>query len=205
MPSLAQRGRAGRGPGAQRPPRMQQNRPPRQARNETRAAQQERRQNREPGNARGNSANRPNGPNGAERGGGNPNRPPSAYNPPPAKKFNDLNPQERQKVLQNYNRLKNMSPQQRQEFTDRANTWKHLTPAQRDHIRNDIMPKWRQMPVDRRQAIKQRLHILQNMPEFARNERLNDPNFTRGMSDEDRATLRDLSHMHVGAPDPPGE
>ena len=60
------------------------------------------------------------------------------------------------------------------------------------------------MPVDRRQAIRQRLRILQNMPESARNERLTDPNFTRGMSDEDKATLRDLSHMHVGAPDPPG-
>jgi hypothetical protein len=44
------------------------------------------------------------------------------------------------------------------------------------------------------------------MPESARNERLADPNFTRGMSDEDRAMLRDLSHLHVGgAPDAPHE
>jgi hypothetical protein len=62
------------------------------------------------------------------------------------------------------------------------------------------------MPVERRQAIRQRLRVLQNMPESARNQRLNDPEFTRGMSDEDKATLRDLSHLHVGgAPDPPGE
>ena len=48
--------------------------------------------------------------------------------------------------------------------------------------------------------------VLQNMPESARNQRLNDPKFTQGMNDEDRATLRDLSHLHVGgAPDPPGE
>jgi hypothetical protein len=33
---------------------------------------------------------------------------------------------------------------------------------------------------------------------------LNDPDFTRGMSEEDKATLHDLSHLHVGgAPDPP--
>jgi hypothetical protein len=61
------------------------------------------------------------------------------------------------------------------------------------------------MPWERQQAIQQKLAILQNMPESARNRRLADPNFTRGMSDEDKAMLHDLSHLHVGgAPDPPG-
>jgi hypothetical protein len=81
-----------------------------------------------------------------------------------------------------------------------------MTPYQRDHVRNEVLPKWKQMAPERRQAIQQRLRVLQNMPESARNQRLNDPNFTRGMSEEDRATLRDLSHLHVGgAPDPPNE
>jgi hypothetical protein len=40
--------------------------------------------------------------------------------------------------------------------------------------------------------------VLQNMPEAARNRHLNDPNFTRGMSQEDKQLLRDLSHQHVG-------
>src|SRR5256885_1237609 len=45
-----------------------------------------------------------------------------------------------------------------------------------------------------------------NLPESARNQHLNDPNFTRGMSDEDKSMLRDLSHLHVGgAPEPPNE
>ena len=39
-----------------------------------------------------------------------------------------------------------------------------------------------------------------------RGGRLNDPNFTRGMSEEDKGTLHDLSHLHVGgAPEPPNE
>jgi hypothetical protein len=60
------------------------------------------------------------------------------------------------------------------------------------------------MPQDRRNAIQQRLRVLQNMPESARNQRLNDPNFTQGMSEGDKNTLRDLSHLHVGgAPEPP--
>ena len=180
---------------ARRQARQQQRQ---QQKNAARQAQQEKRQNAGGGNAPGNGANRPDS---AARPNGNPNRPPSAYTPPAAqRKFSDLPPQERQRVLENYNRLSNMSPAQRQELQRRAAIWNRLTPAQKNHIRNDIMPKWKQMPLERRQAIRQRLGILQNMPEFARNERLSDPKFTEGMSDEDKATLRDLSHLHVGAP-----
>ncbi|MBA0085304.1 MAG: DUF3106 domain-containing protein, partial [Acidobacteria bacterium Pan2503] len=94
---------------------------------------------------------------------------------------------------------------QQQEMRDRARVWAKLTPEQQNHIRNDVLPAWKQLPPARRTAIKSRLNVLQNMPESARNQHLNDPNFTRGMSEQDKAMLRDLSHMHVGAPDPPGE
>ena len=67
------------------------------------------------------------------------------------------------------------------------------------------LPRFRSRK-DRKQAIRQRLRVLQNMPEYVRNQRLNYPNFTRGMSEEDRSTLRDLSHLHVGgAMEPPNE
>jgi hypothetical protein len=118
----------------------------------------------------------------------------------------NLTPQERQRLLQNEERLRHLPPAQQQVLRDRAQVWRRMTPEQRDHIRNDVLPKWKQMPPDRKQAIQQRLRVLQNMPEYARNQRLNDPNFTHGMSEDDRATLRDLSHLHVGgAPEPPGE
>ena len=135
----------------------------------------------------------------------NPNRPPSSYTPPP-RKFNELSPQDRQRVLEYNRRLQSLPPAQRQELQDRARVWGQMSPAQRDHVRNDVLPRWRQMPPDRRQAIQQRLRVLQNMPESARNQRLSDPNFTRGMTEEDKATLHDLSHLHVaGAPGPPNE
>ena len=126
--------------------------------------------------------------------------------PPPnaEQRFHNMTPQEKQRVAQNAERLKHLPPGQQQELQQRAQVWEKMTPAQRDHIRNDVLPKWRQMPPDRRQAIQQRLRVLQNMPESARNQRLSDPNFTQGMSAEDKATLRDLSHLHVGgAPEPP--
>jgi hypothetical protein len=109
-----------------------------------------------------------------------------------------MSPADRQRALQNEKRLQSMSPSQQQVLRDRAQVWNRMTTQQRDHVKNDVLPQWRQMPPDRKQAIRNRLRVLQNMPESARNQRLNDPNFTRGMSEEDKSTLRDLSHLHVG-------
>ena len=127
----------------------------------------------------------------------NPNRPP--------KRFQDLSPADKQRVLQNREKFNQLPPQRQQEIRDRAREWQKLTPEQQSHIKNEVLPLWKQLPPARQRAISNRLAVLQNMPESARNQHLNDPNFTRGMSEEDRAVLRDLSHMHVGAPDPPGE
>ena len=120
--------------------------------------------------------------------------------------FQRMAPEQQNKIRQQFSQWDHMNPQQRADQRAKEQVWARMTPEQRQHIKNDVLPTWRQMPPDRRQAIQQRLRVLQNMPESARNQRLNDPRFTQGMNDEDRATLRDLSHLHVGgAPDPPGE
>jgi hypothetical protein len=127
----------------------------------------------------------------------NPNRP-ATTQANPQDRWRSMSPADRQRALQNEKRLQSMSPAQQQVLRDRAQVWNRMTPEQRDHVKNDVLPQWRQMPPDRKQAIRNRLRVLQNMPESARNQRLNDPNFTRGMSEEDKSTLRDLSHLHVG-------
>src|SRR5271157_713167 len=120
--------------------------------------------------------------------------------------FQNLSPEQQNKIRQQFNQWDRMTPQQQADQRAKEDTWRNLTPAQRDHIKNDVLPKWKQMPWDRQQLMKQKLGVLQNMPESARNQRLNDPNFTRGMSDDERSMLHDLSHTHVsGAPEPPGE
>lgn len=192
-------------PPQHKPPKPAQpkaNRPP-QRQQERKAGQQGKQGGGSTGNPQGNNANHP----AYTPQGNNPNRPPSAYTPPPApkKQFNERPPQEQKKLVEDYNKYQNLSPSQKREIQERYQAWNRLTPGQQQHVRNDILPKWKQMPVERRQAIRQRLQILQNMPESAKNQRLNDPNFTRGMSEEDKGTLRDLTHMHIGAPDPPGE
>ncbi len=119
--------------------------------------------------------------------------------------FQNLSPDKQNKIRQQFNQWDHMTPQQRQDLRSKEAIWTHLTPEQRDHIKNDVLPKWRQMPWDRQQVLKQKLGVLQNMPESARNQRLDDPSFTRGMSDDEKSMLRDLSHTHVGAPDSPNE
>jgi Protein of unknown function (DUF3106) len=129
------------------------------------------------------------------------NRPPNTTVHP-----SELSPEERQRLQQNQRRFNQLSPQQRDDLRRRAEVWQRMTPGQQTHVKNDVLPKWKQLPPDRQRAIQHRLAVLQNMPESARNQHLHDPNFTRGMSEEDKATLRDLSHLHVGgAPEPPGE
>ena len=212
-----------------------ENRPPQQQRQQPKAQRQERRQerqenrraqsnrpnndrprnngapNREPQNRQPESmsmigGNRPPNPRESERPNFNPNRPPNAANSQAnTRRFQDLNAQEKQKVLENNRRLQKLSPAEHQELHRREEVWGRLTPEQKNHIKSDVLPKWEKMPPDIQRAIRQRLGVLQNMPESARNQHLNDPNFTRGMSEEDKAMLRDLSHMHVGSPDTPNE
>ena len=120
--------------------------------------------------------------------------------------FQNMPSEQQSRIRQQFNQWDKLSPQQRVDQQAREQTWRQLTQEQRQHIKIDVLPQWRQMSQDRRQAISRRLSTLQNMPESARNQRLNDPEFTRGMSEEDRATLKDLSHLHVGGPpDPPAE
>jgi hypothetical protein len=120
--------------------------------------------------------------------------------------FQNLAPDQQGRIRQQFYQWDRMSPAQRGDLREKEDTWRRMTPEQRAYVKNDVLPRWRQIPWERQQVIEQKLGVLQHMPEWARNRRLSDPNFTRGMSDEDRQTLHDLSHLHVGgAPDPPGE
>ena len=127
--------------------------------------------------------------------------------PPPnvQERWRNMSPQERNRLAENQRKFNQLPPQRQQDMKRAAENWEKLTPEQRNHIKNDVLPRWQQLPADRQRAIQQRLGVLQNMPESARNRHLSDPNFTRGMSEEDRQMLRDLSHQHVGAPDQPQE
>jgi hypothetical protein len=196
-----------------RPPKPKQEQRQEQRREQRQAPRQERQQERRNERNQGNpnrppttqqnvtpNANRP-----PERAHNGQDRPPSAYTPP-ARNFNNLSPQEKQRTLQNYQNYQKLNPGQRQQMQESARNWNQLTPQQKNHVKNEVLPKWQQLPPQRQRAIQQRLGVLKNMPESARNQHLADPNFTRGMSEDDKSMLRDLSHLHVGgAPEEPHE
>ncbi len=182
-----------------------QNRPPKAKQEQHHERQQERQQQR--------NANRP--PASHNSVAPNTNRPPEHArnqnpNRPPAnaqtKKFENLNPEQKQRTLENNKDFERRTPAEKERIRAAQRNWAMLTTEQKGHIKNDVMPKWRQLPPDRQRAIGSRLNVLQNMPESARNQHLADPNFTRGMSEDDKSMLRDLSHLHVGgAPEEPHE
>jgi hypothetical protein len=80
--------------------------------------------------------------------------------------FQNLSPEQQSKIRQQFNQWDRMTPLQRADQRTKEDTWRRMTPEQRDHIKNDVMPKWRQMPWDRQQVMKQKLGVLQNMPEL---------------------------------------
>ncbi len=215
-------------PSKDRPPARQQQAPPRQAdrppRNDRSSGSYHpqgppRGQNRQPAyqdRSRAND-NRPRGnasprPYDNRRDSRN-DRPQNSYRqqapatPPPnvQEHLRNMSPQERNRLAENQRKFNQLPPQRQQEMKRAAENWGKLTPEQRNHLRNDVLPKWQQLPAERQRAIQQRLGVLRNMPESARNRHLSDPSFTRGMSEEDKQMLRDLSHEHVGAPDQPQE
>jgi len=85
--------------------------------------------------------------------------------------FQNLSPDKQGRIRQQFNQWDRMNPSQQSDLRQKENTWRNLTPGQRDHIKNDVLPRWRQMPWDRQQVMKQKLGVLQNMPESARNQR----------------------------------
>ena len=120
-------------------------------------------------------------------------------------RFKMLPPDQQAQIRQRLEQWNKLSPQQRQDLRDRLQVWEKMTPSQRQYVQRTLLPRWQALPLERRQAIMQKLHSLRNLSEPDRQAKLSDPNFTFGMSVEDRDTLNQLAHLHVGmAPDPPG-
>jgi hypothetical protein len=120
-------------------------------------------------------------------------------------RFLSLPPEQQAIIRQRLEAWNRLSPAQQQELRDRQRIWEMLTPAQKRYVNQVLLPRWEQLAAGRRQAILNRLHQLRNMSEPDRQAKLNDPAFVEGLNPEDRETLGQLAHLHVGmAPDTPG-
>jgi hypothetical protein len=119
-------------------------------------------------------------------------------------RFRSLPPEQQARIRQRLQAWNKLTPGQQQEFRERQRVWEQMTPEQQGYVRQTLLPHWQQLPPQRREAIMQRLHQLRDLNESDRQARLSDPSFVEGLNPEDRETLGQLAHLHVGmAPDPP--
>ena len=76
-------------------------------------------------------------------------------------RFQSLPPARQQQIRMNLQKYNKLSPTEQSAIKDRERAWQNISPEQRDHVKNDLLPKWQQLPVDRKQLINGRLHTLQ--------------------------------------------
>jgi hypothetical protein len=64
--------------------------------------------------------------------------------------FRRLPPERQAQVRNRLQRWNNLTPEQRAEFRTRESNFEHMSPQQREEIRNNLLPRWRDLPMDRR-------------------------------------------------------
>lgn len=112
-------------------------------------------------------------------------------------RFKQLSPEGQAQIRDKLRYWNGLSPDEREALRDRQRVWEQLTPAQQDHIQRDLLPKWQQLPDDRRQAVLSRLRGLNNMSESERAAKLSDPEYMRGLSPDEQDMLKNLSALRV--------
>ena len=117
------------------------------------------------------------------------------------RRFRDMSPEQQEEIRRRLQHWNSLTPQQRRAIIDRERIWREMTPEQRRRVRQEIYPRWEQLPPDRRQTILRRLHALQSLSESERAARLSEERFLAGLSGEDRELLRELARLRVGLPD----
>ncbi len=115
--------------------------------------------------------------------------------------FQGLPPDRQAQVRENLQRWNQLSPTERNALRDRERVWEQMSPEQRAYVRNQLLPKWQQLPLERRQLLLGRLRTLRGLSPSARDARLNDENFLQGLDSNERQMLRDLSNLR-GLPTP---
>jgi hypothetical protein len=113
-------------------------------------------------------------------------------------RFNSLPPQQQAQIRNRLQVWNNMTPEQREEIRERQRVWEQMTPEQQSYVQNVLLPRWQQLPQQRKIAILNHLRALRALGDADREALLNDPTFMQGMSPDERHMLRDLAHLRVG-------
>jgi hypothetical protein len=114
--------------------------------------------------------------------------------------FRHLPPERQAQIRNRLQHWNSLTPEQRAEMRTREFNFEHMSPQQREEIRNNLLQRWRELPMDRRMVVREHLRSLQGLSAADRDARLNDPEFMRGLSPNEQGILRDLNGIQAPPP-----
>lgn len=138
------------------------------------------------------------------------------------RRYHDLPPAERERMLQNdpgFRRLpperqqllrqrlqhfSNLPPQQQERVINRMETWEHLTPGQKAEAR-DLFGRMRQLPPERRNMVRTAVRDLSAMPPDQRERVIDSPRFKNMFSPDERDIMRRAARLPLAPPANRGE
>ena len=91
-----------------------------------------------------------------------------------------------------------MPPERQQQVLRRMETWEHLTKQQKEDFRS-FDSQFKNLPPDRRQAVKNAIQTLRAMPPDARQHEIESGRFSQ-FSPQERQVLNNAAHLPL-APD----
>jgi hypothetical protein len=121
-------------------------------------------------------------------------------------RFKTLPPERQEQIRRQFQKWNSLTPEQQQRVLRAGEIWNKMSPEQQRYFVQDLGPRFQQLPTERKQTIQRHLRALDGLSDADRNAKLDDPNFTRGLSPDEQKMLRELSNLRAGdVPDPPGE
>ncbi len=113
-------------------------------------------------------------------------------------RFRRMPPEQQAAILERFRRFNALPPERQQMLLNRQRAWQALTPEQRRKAREELFPRWKALDLARRRLLTGKLRELRDVSPEERESRLNDPQFTQGLTDSERSLLQDL--VHLGGP-----
>jgi Protein of unknown function (DUF3106) len=133
------------------------------------------------------------------------------------RRYQNLSPAERERVLQNdpgfrrlpperqqllrrrLERFSSLPPEQQERVINRMETWEHLTPAQKAEAR-DLFGQMQQLTPQRRRMLRAAVRDLSAMPPDQRERVIDSPRFRSMFSPMERDIMRRASRLPLAPP-----
>lgn len=113
-------------------------------------------------------------------------------------RFRSLPPQRQAVIRRRLRAWNSLTQDQREAVLERQQIWEQLPQEQRRQVRESLLPRWQNLPVQSRRTILSKLRELRGLGGTERSAKLNNENFLGSMNAEERQMLLDLSNLGMG-------